>query len=329
MSLEKILGRRITRIQEILFYSALVAVLIILAGFVFYLIFSNINILLNFFAVAIVSLILPSFVYHYLYFLEIKDCEKYFPGFLGDLKEAKKSGVSFPEAIKSCRGEYGKLSKHVDKLKKDISWGINIDDSFNYMKKNLGKSQIISKSISVLTETYRSGGNIEEILGTLIGSLLKIVESENYRRSTMQQHVFMMYAIFLMYIALIITLGNFLIPMLSEVSGTGKGTGGGNMGDFQLMSAVSPCASCGDIFCFGLCKYYNTIGGMFEFGEIDSLELYYKSLFFTMIIIQGFFTGLIAGQISARSWVEGAKHGLIMFFMGLFIIILTNMVGLF
>lgn len=330
MSLEKILGRRTTKTQEILFYSAIGALLIISAGFVFYLIFSNINILLNFFVLAIISLILPLFLYRYLYFLEIKDCEKYFPSFLDDLKEAKKSGVSFPEAIKSCRGEYGKLSKHVYKLKKDVSWGINVDDSFAYMKKNLSKSQMISKTISVLTETYRSGGNIEKILGTLINSLLKIVESENYKRNTMQQHVFMMYAIFLMYIVLIIILGNFLIPMFSEMGSNNKGnTRSESIVGFQLMSAVSPCASCSDILCFGLCKYYNTIGGMFEFGEADSLELYYKSLFFTMIVIQGFFTGLIAGQISARSWVEGAKHGLIMFFMGLFIIILTNMVGLF
>lgn len=328
MNLEIIFGKKPTKEQEILFYSAIVAVLICVGGVISYMILSSTDIMLDFFFVAAASFVFPIFLYRYLNFLEMGDCEKYFPVFLDDIKEAKKSGVSFPEAIKSCRGNYGKLDKHVDKLRKDISWGVDVNIAFGHMKKNLEKSQVIFRSISVLTETYLSGGNLEEILGTLTRSLLRIIESENYRKNTMQQHVFMMYAIFLMYIGLIIILGSFLIPMISEIGGTGSG-GASGLGGMQVISATSPCTECKDMFCFGLCGYYNSIGGMFGFGEEDSLELYYKSLFMTMILIQGFFTGLIAGQISSKSWVDGAKHGIVMFSMGLFIIILTNTIGIF
>ncbi|MCK4429448.1 MAG: type II secretion system F family protein [Candidatus Aenigmarchaeota archaeon] len=328
MNLEIIFGGEPTKEQEILFYSAIVAVFICACGVISYAIFSSADVLLNFFFVAIVSFILPIFLHHYLNFLELTDCEKYFPVFLDDIKEAKKSGISFPEAIKSCRGNYGKLDKHVKKLRKDISWGVAVNMALNHMKKNLKKSQVVSRSISVLTETYLSGGNLEEILGTLTRSLIRIIESENYRKNTMQQHVFMMYAIFLMYIGLIIILGNFLIPMISDIGSAG-GSGASNLGGMQMISATSPCTDCSDILCTGLCSYYNLMGGMFGFGEENSLELYYKSLFLTMILIQGFFTGLIAGQISSKSWVDGAKHGIIMFFIGLFIIILTNMLGIF
>ncbi len=324
MKLEKMLGRELTKKQEILFYSAIGALAVILCGAVLSLLFANFNILLNFLIFAVFVFVLPFFFYRYLHFLEIKDCEDKLPMFLDDLKEAKKSGISFPKAIKTCKGDYGKLNKHIEKLRKNISWGISIDSALKQMQKSLSENRILSRSISTLLETYRSGGNIEDILETLINSLLKIMESEKDKKSMMQQHVFMMYGIFLLFIGLTIAIGNFLIPMFSEIGGTES-----TVGNIQLMQAKSPCVACNEPFCYGLCGYYNTIGGMFGFGEKNSLPVYYKSLFFTMILIQGFFTGLIAGQISAKSWLEGAKHGLIMFFLGLFIIIIANSVGMF
>ncbi len=188
------------------------------------------------------------------------------------------------------------------------------------LEKRLGRE--LTKKQEILF--YSAIGALAIILETLITSLLKIMESEKDKKSMMQQHVFMMYGIFLMFIGLTIAIGNFLIPMFSEIGGTES-----TVGNIQLIQAKSPCLACNEPFCYGLCGYYNTIGGMFSFGEKNSLPVYYKSLFFTMILIQGFFTGLIAGQISAKSWLEGAKHGLIMFFLGLFIIIIANFVGMF
>lgn len=326
MKLKDIFGEKLTGKEKVILYSAIGSMIIVFVGLIFSLIFNNFNILLNFILVAIFTSFVPFFVYKYLHFLELKDCEKKLPNFLNDLKEAKKSGISFPDAIRACRGNYGKLNKYVNKLKKDISWGISIDHAIEYMRKNLSDSRLLSRSFTILHETYRSGGNIEEILETLTSSLLRIMESENYKKSLMQQHVFLMYGIFLLYIGLIIALGNFLLPLVTEISGPEVG-----ILELGIMEAISPCdpSICIDKFCVVLCGYYNTIGGMFGFGEPNSTDLYYKSLFFTMIIIQGFFTGLIAGQISARSWLDGIKHGLIMIVLGFAIIILTNTIGLF
>jgi len=323
MNLEKLFGARLTKKQEILFYSAIIALVIILFGLILSLLFANFNILLDSFIFSVFVFTVPFFVYRYLHFMEIKDCEKNLPVFLSDLKEIKESGVSFPEAIKLCRGDYGKLNKYVEKLKKNISWGINIDYALKQLQKNFGESRILSRSISTLLETYRSGGNVEDILETLINSLLKIMESEKDKKSMMQQYIFMMYGIFLIFVGLTIVLGNFLIPLISEIGVTGVEIIG------HKSKSISPCFDCYDPLCYGVCGYYNIIGGMFAFGEPNSLQVYYKSLFFTMIVLQGFFTGLIVGQISAKSWVEGAKHGLIMLFLGLFIIIIANIIGFF
>ncbi|OQX86450.1 MAG: hypothetical protein B6D55_06065 [Candidatus Omnitrophica bacterium 4484_70.2] len=328
MKIEDFFGEKLTGKEKVIFYSLLSSLAIIVLGLIIYLVVDSLNILLNFILIAVFVSFVPFFIYRYLHYLELRDCEKNLPNFLNDLKEAKESGVSFPDAIKACRGNYGKLNKYVDKLKRDISWGVSIDYSIKHLRKSLSQSRLLSRSFTILHETYRSGGNIEDILDTLIESLLRIMESENYKRSLMQQHVFMMYGIFFLYIGLIIALGNFLflLPMM-----TGTGISETESTGFNVMKSTSPCSPkvCTDNFCRALCGYYNIVGGMFGFGEPYSMDLYYKSLFFTMILIQGFFTGIIAGQISTRSWLDSLKHGLIMFVLGFAVIILTNLLGLF
>jgi archaeal flagellar protein FlaJ len=325
MTLGKLLNRHLSKTQEWLIYSTIAALGFSFLGLIISVFYENSNFLYNFIIIAFFILILPVFALKYLHYREIRECEIYFPSFLDDLKEAKNSGVSFPQAILSCRGEYGSLNKHVKKLQQDISWEISIDDALKRLRKNLNDSRMLSRSITVLLETYRSGGNVENILETLRGSLLKIMESEEYRKSTMQQHVLMMYGIFLMYIVLIVLLGHFLIPMLDDM---GKGSSNSKLSGLQIMSVSSPCESCANSLCLGICSSFRVVAGMFGFGT-NPLHVYYKSLFFLMIISQGFFSGIIAGQISGKSWLDGVKHGLIMVFTGFIIIIVANTVGLF
>jgi flagellar protein FlaJ len=326
MNFESLSGMDNSKRDKIIIYSAAGALGVIVLGIILSLILSDIRLLSNFFIIAIFAGILPFFILKYLRFLELKDCERHLPVFLNDLKEAKKSGVSFPDAIKSCRGEYGKLNKYVSKLRKDLSWGIGIGDSLKHMRESLKDSKLISRSLTILQETYYSGGNLEGILDTLVSSLLSVMESERYRKSIVQQHLYMMYGIFLMYIFLVIILGSFMLPIISEMSSTTY-----TLGEFSLMNVQSPCDpnTCVDRTCIALCNYYNFIGSIFGFGEPYSVMLYYKSLFFTMIILQGFFTGIIAGQVSSRSWLDGLKHGMTMVGVGIFIVLFTTYIGLF
>jgi archaellum biogenesis protein FlaJ (TadC family) len=325
MKLEKTFGRHLSKTQEWLIYSTIGALGFTMLGLIASVIYRNSNFLYNFMLISVFIFIMPVFLLKYLHVREIRECENYFPTFLDDLKEAKNSGVSFPQAILSCRGEYGSLNKHVKKLQQDISWEVSIDDALKRLRTNLEDSRMLSKSITILLETYRSGGNVENILDTLRSSLLKIMESEEYRKSIMQQHVMMMYGIFLMYIALIIMLGHFLIPMLDEMGKTSTNT---NMGGLKIMTVSSPCDVCSNPLCRSICGMFKLTASMFGFGT-NPLHIYYKSLFFLMVVVQGIFTGIMAGQISGKSWVDSARHGLIMMFLGSIIILGSNALGFF
>ena len=54
---------------------------------------------------------------------------------------------------------------------------------------------------------------------------------------------------------------------------------------------------------------------------------YYNALFISMIIIQGIFTGLVAGQIGEGSAVAGLKHSVIMTCSGFAILMLLLQSG--
>jgi flagellar protein FlaJ len=325
MKLEKLFGKHLSLTQEWLIYSAIGGIAFTVLGLFISIIYRNTTFLYNFMLISVFIFIIPVFLIKYLHLREIRNCETYFPTFLDDLKEAKNSGVSFPQAIMSCRGEYGALNKHVKKLQQDISWEISIDDALMRLRKNLDDSRMLSRSITILLETYRSGGNVENILDTLRSSLLKIMESEEYRKSIMQQHVMMMYGIFFMYIALIIMLGYFLIPMLDEM---GKSSTSASMSGLKIMSVSSPCETCSNALCRTLCSLFKMTANMFGFGT-NPLHVYYKSLFFLMVVVQGIFTGIMAGQISGKNWVDGMRHGLIMMFLGAVIILGSNALGFF
>ncbi|OYT43126.1 MAG: hypothetical protein B6U88_01835 [Candidatus Aenigmarchaeota archaeon ex4484_56] len=313
--------------QKILVYSLFFALFVLLIGLIISYISNNLSVISYFVFISIFCIIIPLFIKRYIHFLEIKDCENYISVFLEDLKEIKKSGMSFPDAIKNCKGDYGKLTKYINKLQNDLSWGVSIDDALKIMRNNLKESKIISRTISILIEIYRSGGNIEEILNTLIHSLIKITESEEYKKSVMMEHVYMMYAIFFLYTGLIIAMGKLLIPMIANVQQADVGY---TSTQVDLFKASSPCSTGKyNLLVYGICSLYNFIGSAFNFGEPNSLQVYYRSLFFTMTLIQAVCTGLIAGQISSKSWISGVKHGLIMFILGFVIIVVANSFGYF
>lgn len=69
------------------------------------------------------------------------------------------------------------------------------------------------------------------------------------------------------------------------------------------------------------------VSSSLDFGPAKAPESYYRSLFLVMIIIQGFFSGLIAGQIVSDSVSAGIKHSLIMTLSGFFIFVLVIKAG--
>ena len=65
---------------------------------------------------------------------------------------------------------------------------------------------------------------------------------------------------------------------------------------------------------------------MFSLGA--GATCYYNALFLIMVVVQGIFTGLVAGQIGENSIVAGFKHSLIMTFSGFGILMILFQTGM-
>lgn len=260
----------------------------------------------------------------YFEFKKIKEIENSFPNFLRDLSESVRSGLTLMQAFRiTSKSDYGLLSEEIKKMNNQLSWNIKMDKVLDMMKDRLEKSKIITKSITIISETNRTGGNTAEILEELSQNVEKLKQEDEEKKAMLHQQVLLLYAIFFIFIGISVALLKFLIPLVANTSTTGFEISGLSFGG-------NPCSACvgNTLASCGPCNFFFMICEIFDFGAAASHACYFRALFFSMILIEGALTGLISGQIESGSAVAGVKHSLIMFSAGFLIFLMLVGIGL-
>lgn len=197
-----------------------------------------------------------------------KEIELRFPEFLRDVSENIRSGMTLPQAITATKkADYGLLDPYLDKIAVQIDWGI----PFNKILENFakGKTDVIKRTISVIDEAIKGGGNIAQVLDTVGTSVTEINNLHKERQASTYSQMLIGYVIFFVFLGVLIALQKFLIPGMG-FSGTG------------------------------------TVGVMINYGI----------LFKQMILIQGFFSGLVVGKMSEGKLITGLKHSMVLMVVG-------------
>ncbi len=297
---------------------------ILIVGIIISLALSSTPIFFNSIVIAILSFVVPVIILKYKEFLTIKEYERYFPIFLSDIAESKKSGLSFSFAIMSCKGNYGAFTKEVRKMQKQLSWGVSVEEVFSQLKERVKESSILPKAISIIIECYRTGGDIEKILSSVIENVLATLEAQAYKKSVVHMHLLVMYGVFFMFLFLSIAIVKFMLPFFSSFTGFTF-----SIGETAPAKNLSPCASAEDALSLSICGFYNIIAEMFGFGEPNSIEAYYKSLYTLSLLVVGACCGIIAGQISTSNWSDSAKHAIILVLIALISISILSAFGIY
>ena len=294
-------------------YPLIAAGILSLIGLLFY---NNISLMGNFILLAAVIGIIPYALLTYFEFKRIKDIEDRLPNFLLDIAESQKIGMTSPEALKQVsRTDYGKLSAEIKKMNDQISWGIPVQDTMNNFADRMKKSRTIGRVVRIINEAYNSGGDIARTMESTASDITAIKEAEKERKSVTSQHLMVMYAIYYIFIGIVIGLSQTLIPMLKLNIQAGS-VGG-------IMAFQDPCTVCmqnPSIICIS-CTLFTVICQMFALGTGGAC--YYNALFVLMTIIQGIFSGLVAGQIGEGSVIAGVKHSVIMTASGFAILLIA------
>lgn len=260
--------------------SGVVTALILVVNFLYFSelpnIFSTINI------IAIFIFAFPLITINYLNYRKRKQIEEMFPIFLRDFVESVRGGMTLPQAFKNVRtNDYGPLTPYVKKMAAQMDWGIPIEKILLKFSKET-KSRLIGRIISSVIESHRFGGNLSDTLEALSNTSVEVERLRAERRLYLHSQMITGYIIFFVFLAVIIGLGRFLVPSLSEV---GPGT---------LGVAAGPAPS-------------------------ENIEMEYKSVFRNLILIQGFFAGLSVGKMAEGALIAGLKHSLFMMFVGMLI----------
>jgi len=237
-----------------------------------------------FYFILAISLIIGGFPFLMNLVLESKretDIEEMFLEFSRDLVEGVESGTPISKTILNLRTKnYGSLNSHVKKLSNQVELGIPLKDALNVFSKDI-KSDVISRAITLIREAERSGGEIEKILNSVAYSLNQTQVLKKERRAAVSSLVMQGYIIFFIFLVIMLVMQFKILPIVSDMG--------------QVTTADSTLGQ------DNVNPKTNTVTP----EQISDSFLY-------LILVQGFFIGIIIGKISEGKVRAGLKHSFIL-----------------
>lgn len=219
-------------------------------------------------------IITPPGLLTYLKHRRINKIEEEFPDFLRDIAESNSSGMTLTKAVQTAaEGSYGPLTSEVKKISDQISWGISFNDALERFANRI-RTPLIKRSISLITEAERAGGDVTEILNAAAKDAREVKGLEKERKGNMAMYVVIIYVSFFVFLAVILILYNSFIPVMARASQTTTGAGGLISTDFD------PAA--------------------------------YRRIFFHASAVQAFASGLVAGKMGEGRLDAGLKHSFVL-----------------
>jgi archaeal flagellar protein FlaJ len=223
--------------------------------------------------------------------IEIKFLE-----FVRALVETVKSGIPIPKAVMQVsKSDYGFLNPYVQKLAHDIEWGMPLREALKIFA-NSTENKVILRSIAIVIEAERSGGNIDEVLRAVSNSVAQIKKIKDERRSDTYSQMIQGYFIFFIFIAIMLIVQVYLLPQLGDITLTvSSGLGGVLSGNIDSVAGA-------------------------QTNTAKAAILDFNNIFLALILIQGFFAGLMIGKFAEGNAKMGIKHSAVLVILSYLII---------
>lgn len=221
-----------------------------------------------------------------------KRLELKFLDFVRNMGSAVKSGISIPSAVlQAAAKDYGELNPYLKKLANQVRLGIPIHQAFVTFSKDTGNNTI-KRSIAIVIEAEASGGDMQSVLESITSSLVSVKKLQEERKSSTYSQIVQGYIVFFVFIAIMLVLQLKLFPKLTQMTAGGAGAAQG----------------------------ISLLGGSSLTGGGKGTPVNLDRIFFALIMIQGFFAGLMIGKFSEGTIRQGLIHSLILVTLGALII---------
>lgn len=213
------------------------------------------------------------------------ELEREFLEFIRATSDGVKAGIPIPKAIcELSDSNFGHLTPYVKKLIHQIEWAIPLQEAFDRFARDTNNG-VIKKTMTIIIEAEKSGGNVSTILDSVTNSVLQIRKLKDERKANTFSQQIQGYIVFFIFILIMAVLQVYLLPQL-EVVGS---------------SALS-----------GMDSAF----GFFGAGDTTEATLNFTEIFSYLIVVQGFFAGLMVGLFSEGNLKSGLRHSLIMIILG-------------
>jgi len=284
-----ILGIRITKI---VIAGLIIAIVLIATSSIFTFVLESIDKDLYYFIIGI-SVSIAGFPFFISLILESRlenEKDMMFLEFSRDLVENVKSGTPISKAIFNVRlKNYASLNPYIDKLANQISLGIPVKAAFQTFARDIG-SRTITRSVTIISESEQSGGQIETILESVVNSVSQLERLRKERKAAIFTLVVQGYIIFLIFIVIMLVMQFKILPIAANLSS-------GIVGSSSAQSGLS-----------------GIIGG----GNSATAEELARP-FIWLLITQGFFAGLVIGKLSEGRIRAGLKHSFVLVIISLLV----------
>jgi len=204
------------------------------------------------------------------------------PNLLRDIADAQRTGLSLPRAItESSKRNYGPLTPELKKMAAKISWGIPFDQAMRSFTE-MADTELNNRAAILILEAQRSGGVIEDIFDSAQKHVEDILALRKERLGSMKPYIWIIYAAFFIFLLVIVVLfQTFFYPMTDM---------------YEKFKDI---------------EYGEQIIGLAP-ATLDS----YKILFLHMTLVEGLFSGLVAGKMGEGKAKTGLKHSTVMVLVG-------------
>jgi flagellar protein FlaJ len=207
--------------------------------------------------------------------LRVSNLENALPNFFRDLAGMNDSGMTLPNAVHLvATAEYGTLTPHIHKLDNEMSWGVGFVEALYHFGSGLG-TNLSDRSVDLIAKASRAGGDISEVLRAAAKDTFEVVNLKQERANNMIIYVVIVLVAFAVFCFVIAILVASFLTTMAQAGATATATGARG------------------------------------FGGVVDLFLY-KRLFSHAAMLQGFFSGLVAGQMGEGRFVAGLKYSAVM-----------------
>jgi flagellar protein FlaJ len=236
----------------------------------------NSTIMDDFALLAILVAIIPLALLDFREERRVLNLEEALPNFFRDLAGMNDSGMTLPNAVHLvANSEYGTLTPHIRKLDNEMSWGVGFVEALSHFGRTLG-TKLADRSVDLIAKASRAGGDVSEVLRAAARDTFEVVNLAQERRNNMLIYmviILVSFAVFLFVIAILVS--TFLTTMATAgAAASQSGAGAGFIGKVDVPA--------------------------------------YKRLFAHGAMLQGFFSGLMAGVMSEGRVLGGLKYSALM-----------------